>query len=467
MLTFQHDEEKNAVSAAQAVQVELTTQSESVISDSSLMQKVSALHGRYGNRAVQRMLNGRHTQKSPLPPKLKTGIETLSNLPMDDVTVHYNSDKPAQIGALAFAQGTNIHLAPGQEKHLPHEAWHIVQQMQGRVRPTLLTKGLSINDNPVLEQEADLMGIKAATKQNLDPISPSITGINTATSAETAQLKAEVKITEKGLELGREHDLKRYLELSYATAEKGATEKEMKKQNTYRHMDSQATRREAMVGMMRYYLEDNPVVESAQQLCTELQPQIDEWEEVIESAGGQFLGNADRNTAISNEYDSLVLELMILNRPVTDEAISHDLMMNIRNTAFKVLGDSEENIRLALKHAYSEESTEEKDFLELLPLFTLAIDESIKLTGQKLANSNKAKVHDVEKMCRVAADRLKNLLRNNWLLAMGVFYDTVKGVKKAVYDVALDWQPTEEDDYDEGDYDQEDDAMWSGEDSDL
>ena len=29
--------------------------------------------------------------------------------------------------ALAYAQGSDIHLAPGQEQHLPHEAWHVVQ----------------------------------------------------------------------------------------------------------------------------------------------------------------------------------------------------------------------------------------------------------------------------------------------------------------------------------------------------
>jgi len=52
---------------------------------------------------------------------------------MDDVKVHSNSDKPAQINAHAYAQGTDIHPASGQEKHFPHEAWHVVQQKQGRV----------------------------------------------------------------------------------------------------------------------------------------------------------------------------------------------------------------------------------------------------------------------------------------------------------------------------------------------
>jgi len=54
--------------------------------------------------------------------------------------VHYNSDKPAQLQAHAYAQGTDIHLASGQEKHLPHEAWHVVQQKQGRVKPTTVQR---------------------------------------------------------------------------------------------------------------------------------------------------------------------------------------------------------------------------------------------------------------------------------------------------------------------------------------
>jgi|GEM_PF-4818907 len=63
-----------------------------------------------------------------LPGGLKTGIEHLSGHSMDDVKVHYNSSRPAQLQAHAYAQGTDIHLGAGQEKHLPHEAWHVVQQ---------------------------------------------------------------------------------------------------------------------------------------------------------------------------------------------------------------------------------------------------------------------------------------------------------------------------------------------------
>ncbi|WGH75716.1 DUF4157 domain-containing protein [Tenacibaculum tangerinum] len=99
-----------------------------------------------------------------LPDNLKSGIENISGYSMDDVKVHYNSSKPAQLNAHAYAQGTDIHLGVGQEKHLPHEAWHVVQQKQGRVQPTTSVNGAKINDNVGLEKEADVMGAKALSK---------------------------------------------------------------------------------------------------------------------------------------------------------------------------------------------------------------------------------------------------------------------------------------------------------------
>lgn len=100
-----------------------------------------------------------------LPDNLKSRIEHLSGYSMDDVKVHYNSNKPTQLQAHAYAQGTDIHLASGQERHLPHEAWHVVQQKQGRVKPTIQVKGgVNINDDAGLEKEADVMGVKAQSR---------------------------------------------------------------------------------------------------------------------------------------------------------------------------------------------------------------------------------------------------------------------------------------------------------------
>lgn len=100
--------------------------------------------------------------KTGFPDKLKKGIEDLSGYSMDDVKVHYNSHKPAQLQAHAYAQGTYIHLAPGQEKHLAHEAWHVVQQKDGRVKPTMrINHQVNVNDDAGLEKEADQMAAKA------------------------------------------------------------------------------------------------------------------------------------------------------------------------------------------------------------------------------------------------------------------------------------------------------------------
>ncbi len=104
--------------------------------------------------------------RTGLPDHLKSGMENLSGFAMDDVRVHYNSPQPKQLQALAFAQGSDIHVAPGQEQHLPHEAWHIVQQRQGRVQPTLqMENGVQVNDETALEREADQMGSRLSSER--------------------------------------------------------------------------------------------------------------------------------------------------------------------------------------------------------------------------------------------------------------------------------------------------------------
>ena len=96
-----------------------------------------------------------------LPDNLKSGMENLSGMSLDHVKVHRNSDKPAAVQAHAYAQGSDIHLASGQEKHLPHELGHVVQQAEGRVRPTTSVNGMAVNDSTTLEKEADSMGARA------------------------------------------------------------------------------------------------------------------------------------------------------------------------------------------------------------------------------------------------------------------------------------------------------------------
>ena len=124
-----------------------------------------------------------------LPDALKTGVEVLSGLAMNDVQVHYNSPRPAQLQAFAYTRGTEIHVGPGQERYLPHEAWHVVQQKQGRVRSTIQTRGVQINADKGMEHEADSMGVKALQTK----ASPSrIDGVCTAGHVDTPVQRAQI-----------------------------------------------------------------------------------------------------------------------------------------------------------------------------------------------------------------------------------------------------------------------------------
>src|SRR5690349_12483635 len=116
--------------------------------------------------------------RTGLPDELKSGIENLSGLSLDDVLVHYNSPKPAGLQALAYTQGADIHVGPGQERHLPQsrrppvgEAWHVIQQKQGRVKATGQLNNAQINEDAGLEKEASRMGDFAAVAGAHTPMS--------------------------------------------------------------------------------------------------------------------------------------------------------------------------------------------------------------------------------------------------------------------------------------------------------
>ncbi len=113
-----------------------------------------------GNRAVVEQL-----MKAPrpagsgavtgLPSALRRQAEGLSGVDLSDVRVHNHSAAPAALGAAAFTRGNDIFLGHEGDRHLAHEAWHVVQQREGRVPATAQVLGLSANDNPDLEHEAD------------------------------------------------------------------------------------------------------------------------------------------------------------------------------------------------------------------------------------------------------------------------------------------------------------------------
>ncbi len=101
-----------------------------------------------------------------IPDQTKENFENMSGFSFDDVRVHYNSSKPTKLQALAYTQGNEVHIAPGQEKHLGHELGHVVQQKQGRVQPTMQLQGVNVNDNEGLEREADEIGKKVSGRKD-------------------------------------------------------------------------------------------------------------------------------------------------------------------------------------------------------------------------------------------------------------------------------------------------------------
>lgn len=131
--------------------------------------------------------------RTALPETLRAGMQALSGVNLTQVQVHYNSSKPAQLQAHAYAQGNDIHLAPGQERYLPHEAWHLVQQRQGRVKATAEAGGVAINDNPGLEREADQMGERAAQMKTVQRMTTCAEGFHCKSSA-TAPVQRVINI---------------------------------------------------------------------------------------------------------------------------------------------------------------------------------------------------------------------------------------------------------------------------------
>lgn len=162
-------------------------------SDSTEETQTAQMKTMGGNSTVGNALVQRQSSSAGLPSNLQRGVEKLSGQNMSDVQVHKNSPKPAQLQAHAYAQGNQIHLGPGQEKHLPHEAWHVAQQKQGRVQPTKQFKSdVLINDDEGLEKEADIMGDKALSVGN--EIADSATTSNNSSGgngANAAQLKSK------------------------------------------------------------------------------------------------------------------------------------------------------------------------------------------------------------------------------------------------------------------------------------
>lgn len=119
------------------------------------------------NSATQLQKKTKRPNMTGIPDITKEQFENLSGFSFDDVRVHYNSDKPAQLQALAYTQGNQVYVASGQEKHLGHELGHVVQQKEGRVNPEKSVGNIKINNEAVLENEATRMS-NACVQRKID-----------------------------------------------------------------------------------------------------------------------------------------------------------------------------------------------------------------------------------------------------------------------------------------------------------
>jgi hypothetical protein len=103
-----------------------------------------------------------------MPGAVQAKMETAFGADFSDVRIH-EGGRAGALGAVAYAQGNDIHFAPGKydphsqggQELLGHELTHVVQQRTGRVEMPQ-GKGAPINASPSLEAEADELGARAA-----------------------------------------------------------------------------------------------------------------------------------------------------------------------------------------------------------------------------------------------------------------------------------------------------------------
>ncbi|WP_433727397.1 eCIS core domain-containing protein [Actinoplanes sp. CA-051413] len=104
-----------------------------------------------------------------MPVAVRARMESALGADFSDVRVHTGSARAVRLRALAFTQGSDIHVAPGQwapdtsrgRLLLGHELGHVLQQRSGAVRATTQLAGSGLNTEPAWESQADALGRRA------------------------------------------------------------------------------------------------------------------------------------------------------------------------------------------------------------------------------------------------------------------------------------------------------------------
>lgn len=138
-------------------------------------------------------------ENKSLPPDVQAKMESSFGEDFSGVEIHKDSGKATELNALAFTQGESIHFAPGQfnpsgiegQQLIGHELAHVVQQRSGIVNPTnIIGKGIKLNEDKGLEQEADSSGRRATAGSAISTYHSA--GLGMRNLARSAQAKNNV-----------------------------------------------------------------------------------------------------------------------------------------------------------------------------------------------------------------------------------------------------------------------------------
>jgi hypothetical protein len=142
-----------------------------------------------------------------IPAPVRASMEAALGADLSDVRVRTSSADALRLGAAAFTRGHEIQVAPGHwaphtragRELLGHELAHVLQQREGRVRPTVRMGDVPVSADAALEREADVLGARAARGEH------AARGQHAALSTHTAQGKhaAGSKRAADGLARGR------------------------------------------------------------------------------------------------------------------------------------------------------------------------------------------------------------------------------------------------------------------------
>lgn len=144
--------------------VQRQTQDDSGNPFSATQPRITAFQG-WSTELAQAAQSDSSGQK--LPTAIQQKMETAFDTDFSDVRVH-QGHAAQSIGALAYTRGSHLHFAPGKYKPttpigqqlLAHELAHVMQQRSERITGSRVGN-LTINTDPQLEHEADVLAAKA------------------------------------------------------------------------------------------------------------------------------------------------------------------------------------------------------------------------------------------------------------------------------------------------------------------